>query len=118
MPGSSRARRWMWALIPLLLLLGLVGVLMRFGPLGVFVAAFPPVEELTIDRVTLAPGTMVIRVTNGGPQPVRVAQVLIDEAYWQFTIEPDPTVPRLGRATITVPHPWVQGESHHIKLLT
>ena len=102
MPGSSRARRWMGALIPLLLLLGLVGFLMQFGPLGVFVAAFPPVEHLTIDRVTLSPGTMVIHVTNGGPQPVTVAQVLVDDAYWQFTMEPRATVSRLGSATITV----------------
>lgn len=118
MPGSSRARRWMWAFIPLLLLLGLVGVLMRFGPLGVFVAAFPPVEQLTIDRVTLSPGTMAIHVTNGGPQPVTVAQVLVDDAYWQFTMEPRATVSRLGSATITVGYPWVQGEAHHIKMLT
>ncbi len=120
MPRSnlSLARRWVWALVPLVLLLVLVAVLLRFGPLGVFVKAFPPVEELTIDRVSLAPGTMVIHVTNGGPQPVTVAQVLIDEAYWEFTIEPGHTVPRLGRATITVPYPWVEGETHHIKLLT
>jgi len=120
MPRSnlSLARRWVWALVPLVLLLVLVAVLLRFGPLGVFVKAFPPVEELTIDRVSLAPGTMVIHVTNGGPQPVTVAQVLIDEAYWEFAIEPGHTVPRLGRVAITVPYPWVEGETHHIKLLT
>ncbi len=118
--SSSRtaARRWAWAVLPLLLLVGLVAVLVRFGPLGVFVAAFPPVEELTIDRVTLAPGVIVTHVINGGPQLVTVAQVLIDDAYWQFQMEPDRTVPRLGRATITVRYPWVQGESHHIKLLS
>src|SRR5713101_6817991 len=118
--SSSRtaARRWAWAVLPLLLLVGLVAVLVRFGPLGVFVAAFPPVEELTIDRVTLAQGVIVIHVINGGPQPVTVAQVLIDDAYWQFKMDPDRTVPRLGRATITVNYPWVQGEAHHIKLMS
>ncbi len=111
-------RRLVWAVAPLLLLGVLVAVLVRFGPLGVFVAAFPPVEELTIDRVTLAPGVMVIHVTNGGPQPVTVAQVQVDDAYWQFVIEPDRTVPRLGRATIALRYPWVQGETHHIRLLS
>lgn len=115
---QRRARRWIWAVLPLVLLAGLVAVLVRFGPLGVFVAAFPPVEELTIDRVTLAPGQMVIHVVNGGPQPVTVAQVQVDDAYWQFEMAPDRTVPRLGRATITAHYPWVQGESHHIKLLS
>lgn len=121
MPVSSArrmARRWLWGLLPLLLLAALVVVLLRFGPLGVFEAGFPPVEELTIDRVTLAPGRMLVHLTNGGPQPVTIAQVLVDEAYWQYTIAPDATVPRLGRATITLDYPWVEGEAHSITLLT
>ncbi len=118
MSKPSSTRRWTWGLVPLLLLAVLVAVLVRFGPLGVFIAAFPPVEELTIDRVSLAPEAMVVHVTNGGPQPVTVAQVLVDEAYWQFTMEPGTTIPRLGQATIRLAYPWVEGESHHIKLLT
>ncbi|HET6948462.1 MAG TPA: metal transporter, partial [bacterium] len=110
--------RWVWGLLPLLLLAALVAALLRFGPLGVFQAAFPPVEELTIDRVALSPGRFAIHVTNGGPQPVTIAQVLVDEAYWQFTTEPGATVPRLGTATITLDYPWVEGEAHHLKLLT
>jgi len=105
--------RWFWGLLPLALLAVLVALLLRVGPPGVFQAAFPPVEELTIDRVSLAPGRLAVHITNGGPQPVTVAQVLVDDAYWQFTIQPGPTVPRLGKATITLNYPWVKGESHH-----
>jgi len=118
MARSSRRAILVWGVLPLMLLAALVIVLLRFGPLGVFQAAFPPVEELTINRVTLAPGRMVIHVSNGGPQPVTVAQVLVDEAYWQFTISPGATVPRLGAATITLVYPWVEGEAHHVKLLS
>src|SRR5207245_4510347 len=103
-------------LVPLLLLIVLVAVLVRFGPLGVFIKAFPPVEELTIDRVSLAPQTMAIHVTNGGPQPVTVAQVMVDQAYWEFSMVPGHTVPRLGQAIIAVPYPWVEGETQHLKL--
>lgn len=110
--------RWVWGLFPLLLLVLLVGLLLRVGLLGVFQAAFPPVEELTIDRVTLSPGRILIHVTNGGPQPVTVSQVLVDEAYWQFAIEPEATIPRLGTATISLNYPWVEGESHQLKLIT
>jgi ZIP family zinc transporter len=113
-----RRSRWFWGLLPLLLLAGLVAALAALGPLGIFQAAVPPVEELTIDRVTLAPGRITVHVTNGGPQPVTIAQVLVDEAYWQFAIAPGPTVPRLGRATITLPYPWVEGEAHHLTLLS
>lgn len=112
------SRRWIFGLLPLVLLIVLVVLLFRFGPLGVFRAAFPPVEELTIERVKLEPGHLFIYVTNGGPEPVTVAQVLVDEAYWQFEVNRDRTIPRLGKATISLPYPWVEGETHEIKLVT
>src|SRR2546422_5740040 len=114
----SLAHRWLWALVPLLLLIVLVAVLVRFGPLGVFIKAFPPVEELTIDRVSLAPQMMAIHVTNGGPQPVTVAQVTVDQAYWEFSMQPGHTVPRLGPAIITLPYPGAEGETHPLKLVS
>src|SRR6266496_6549073 len=79
----------------------------------------PPIEQLTVDRITLpAPSQIVVEVTNGGADPVTVAQVQVDDAYWAFTISPDVTIPRLGRATITLPYPWVQDEAHFIKILS
>jgi len=116
--AARSERRWLYGLLPLALLAVLVVLLLRVGPLGVFQAAVPPVEELTIDRVRLEAGRFVIHVTNGGPEPVTVAQVLVDEAYWQFEMAPSGTVPRLGTATITVEYPWVEGEAHHLKLLS
>src|SRR5207302_1571377 len=53
--NPSLARRWVWALMPLLLLIVLVAVLVRFGPLGVFIKAFPPVVEHTIEVATATP---------------------------------------------------------------
>jgi zinc transporter ZupT len=61
---------------------------------------------------------MTLDVVNGGPDPVTVAQVMVDEAYWSHTITPQRTVPRLGRARIEIPYPWVEGEPHQIKLVT
>ncbi|MDR7523220.1 MAG: metal transporter [Armatimonadota bacterium] len=118
MTWPETRRRLLAGLGPLVLLAVFVVLFLAYGPLGVFEAAFPPVEKLTIERVTLRPGEMVVAVTNGGPQPVTVAQVLVDDAYWRHTIVPDRTIPRLGRATITIPYPWVEGEAHAIKLLT
>lgn len=116
---SSRLRLWISGLLPLVLLAALTVAFLRFGPMGVFRAAFPPVEELTIDRVRLPePDRMEINVTNGGPEPVTVAQVMVDEAYWPFSIEPGNTIPRLRGATLRLDYPWVEGEAHEVVLVT
>lgn len=115
---TAKPRVWIWGLLPLVLL-GLLSLIVAKGGLLDFLRrGVPPVEELTFDRVTLAPNTIRVEVVNGGPDPVTIAQVMVDEAYWQFSIEPAATVGRLGRATIEIPYPWVQGETHEVKLLT
>ncbi|MFQ5888601.1 MAG: ZIP family metal transporter [Gemmatimonadota bacterium] len=116
---ASPGRGWLLGLGPLVLLAGLVALFLRFDPTGFLREAFPPVEELTIERVTFpAPGRMVVHVVNGGPEPVTIAQVQVDEAYWQHTVEPDRTVPRLGRVRVELAYPWVEGEPHQIGLVS
>ncbi|MDX1578402.1 MAG: metal transporter [Gemmatimonadota bacterium] len=118
-PSGGALRKWILGLLPLALLAGLVAVFLEVDPTAPFRAAFPPVEELTIERVSFpGPDRMRIHVTNGGPEPVTVAQVLVDEAYWRFESDGDPTIPRLASRTLDVPYPWVQGEPHHIALIT
>jgi zinc transporter ZupT len=57
-------------------------------------------------------------VVNGGPEPVTVAQLIVDEAYWEYEIEPGPTIQRLRSATIRAAYPWVEGEPHEVTILT
>jgi len=121
--SGQSLRRWNAAtvilvFIPLLLLAALLAFLLITGAgLGKRIA--PPIEELTIDRITLpAQNQIVVQVTNGGADPVTVAQVQVDNAYWAFTINRDGPIPRLGQATITIPYPWVQDETHVVKLLS
>jgi len=115
---SSRSRTWLLALLPLGLLVVLSAVIARGGLLEFFRRGVPPVEELTFERVSLAPGTVTLSVVNGGPSPVSVAQVMVDEAFWAFTIKPGAVIPRLGRASVEIPYPWVEGEPHEVKLVT
>lgn len=92
---------------------------LRFGPVGVFQQAFPPVEELTVERITLPrPGQMQVRVVNGGPEPVTIAQVTVDDAAWAHTLDGGRTLARLESRTLTLPYPWVEGEPHTVTLLT
>src|SRR5215212_8720217 len=124
-PPKERAapRGWgagalLWALIPLLLLGALLAFLVVTGA-GLGTRTAPPIEELTIDRITLpARNQILVELTNGGADPVTIAQVQVDDAYWEFDIQPDAPIPRLGSATISIPYPWVQDEAHFIKLLS
>jgi len=111
-------KTWLWFLLPLALLAVLSLVVVKGGTLSRLARGLPPVEELSVDRVRLTPGHIVVDVVNGGPDPVTIAQVMIDEAYWTHTVTPDRSVDRLGRARIEIPYPWVEGEPHQIKLVT
>lgn len=85
---------------------------------GLFYRGFSPLEELSIQQVRFpTEGQIELHVINGGPDPVTIAQVLVDDAYWQFTIEPGNTLDRLGRATIALAYPWVKDEPLPITLV-
>lgn len=113
-------QRWLAGLAPLALLVVVVAAFFALDPLAKLREGFPPVEELTIQRVVLndSPREFVVSVVNGGPEPVTVAQVLVDDAYWAHEMSPSRTVDPLGSATIRVSYPWVEGEPHAIVLIT
>ncbi|MEN8375364.1 MAG: metal transporter [Gemmatimonadota bacterium] len=110
---------WLLGVGPLVLLAGLLFALFRFGPLGLFDEAFPPVEELTIERIWFpGPGVMKVAVVNGGPEAVTIAQLAVDDAVWSHELDGERTIGRLERRVITVPYPWVEGEPHQVVLIT
>ncbi len=112
------ARFWIFGLLPLVLLAGMLYGFSQFGTRGVFDGQFPPVEELTIERLSFTDEGIELQVLNGGPEAVTIAQVTVDEAVWQFTMEPDGTVERLSGAKISILYPWVSGESHAVALIS
>jgi zinc transporter ZupT len=112
-------RRLLLALLPLLLLGALLAVIVRSGPAdAVRGENFPPVERLTFQRVTLAPGAIVASVMNDGPDAVTIAQVQVDDAFWTFTAENGVALRHLARTTLRIPYPWVEGEAHVVRVLT
>lgn len=111
-------RALVWAVIPLLLLALVLAVIVRTNG-GVERGAVPPIETLSVQRVLLpAPGQIEIHVVNDGPDPITIAQVLVDDAYWTFTMHPAQPLERLQAATIAIPYPWVEAEGHAITLLS
>jgi len=108
-------------LLGLLPLLGL-GVLLASilsNGVGVGRSDAPPVEDLTVGRVTLpTEHEFAVHVQNGGPNPVTLEQVVVNDALWDFRVQPDNRVPRLGSAEVVIPYTWVEGEAYEIVLIS
>jgi ZIP family zinc transporter len=79
----------------------------------------PPVEKLVVERAVLGSQGIQLTVLNDGPDPVTIAQVTVDDAYWAFTARDNRThLAHLGRTKLDIPYPWVAGEAHLIKVMT
>jgi zinc transporter, ZIP family len=110
---------WIVAAAPLLLLAALIGFVVWSGPADALRdGAYPPVERLAFQHITLADGVITAAVLNDGPDPVTIAQVAVDDAFWTFTASNGQHLGRLGRTTLTIPYPWVHGETHTLRVVT
>ena len=115
----NRTRFWGAILLPLVLLAGGVALIVRLNPAEQLRdPAAPPVESLSIGRALLEQDGIVMTVLNESPEPVTIAQVTVDDAYWQFSADPDRVVRPLRSVTIRIPYPWVAGEMHVIQVMT
>lgn len=118
--SSSGWRIPMW--VAILIPVSVVALMLTFfafgNPLSLFTADLPPIEDLNIERIRITSVGFEATVVNGGPDPVSIAQVLVDDAYWNHEIYPSATIPRLGRASLFISYPWVESEAHEIVILT
>jgi ZIP family zinc transporter len=104
---------------PFAALLLLVAAFFAYEPLRKpFGGEPPPVEELTVERTVLDERGIALRVRAGGTEPISIAQVQVDGAYWRFIQDPSGALPRLSGAWISIPYPWVEGETHKILFIT
>ena len=104
--------------IPLLLLAVVALAVFTFDPLAKFGAGLPPEEALVVERVTAGAEGIVVHVRGDGRDPVQIAQVQVDGAYWNFSQTPAGPLHQLAAAQISVPYPWVAGETHHMRFVT
>jgi zinc transporter, ZIP family len=116
--SGGRLSIWLLGLIPIIALGLMLSIFAFANPLALFRADVPPAEDLTVEQVRVVPDGFEAVVMNGGPAPVTISQVTVDDAYWQFEITPGATLPRLGQATVKILYPWVQAEPHQIALVT
>jgi zinc transporter, ZIP family len=113
----SRAPVWLLGLVPLALIVAAVALFAALGAPGLDDRRGPPAEELAVERTVLEPGVIELTVRNDGPDAVRVAQAVVNDAFVEFTGGDDP-IGRLGTATVRLQQPWIEGESYEVALLT
>ena len=115
----ATGRLWLTALLPLVLLAALIVLVVKTTPTdGLRGDGAPPIERLVIERAVLRADGIHLTVLNDGPDPVTIAQVLVDDAYWTFTADNGTVLDHLGRTRLMIPYPWVEGEAHFVKVLT
>src|SRR5215211_1208551 len=108
----------LYALLPLVLLVGVLALIFATDA-GLGNRTAPPIETLSVQRVRLPePGLMEVTVVNDGPDDVTIAQVFVDDAYWQFTQSPAGKLDRMESATLSIPYPWVKDEAHLIGIVS
>src|SRR5215217_3529294 len=82
---SRRVPVWLLWLLPLLLISAAFGAFAALDGPGLGERRGPPVEEMTVERTVLRPGTIELTVRNDGPDAVRIAQAQVNDAFVQFS---------------------------------
>lgn len=104
--------RWVSALLPIVLLALVLGAFAVTSPLA-GVRSGQPLPDVAVTHATLPDDeTVVLHVTNSGPESVTVSQVLVDEAYWNFHVDGaggDRTLAPMESARVVVPYHWTPG---------
>ena len=113
---AKRFPTWLGAIAPLVIIGGLIAAFIAFDPIGEL-RSVPPVESISFERTTLEPGSVELLVRNDGPDEVSIAQVIVNDAYWQFEIGDD-KLGRLESTTLEVPYPWEEGLPLNIAVVT
>jgi len=122
MAATSTAERragnaWrLWALIPLLLLVGVVALFASSGTtlLDLVGRAPPALDQFDIRRVEFKPGEVTIRVTNPQQKKLTIASVTVDDAIVPFHTDGPTRLSRLRSSTIVVPYQWVDGDPYTV----
>lgn len=118
-PRTTAPRLWLAALAPLVLLAALLAIIVFTAPGDALRGEnAPPVERLDVTHTQLRPDGIELHVLNDGPDPVTIAQVIVDDAYWAFESSNGQVLDHLGRTRLTIPYPWVEGEAHHVRIIT
>jgi zinc transporter ZupT len=115
--GRGRLPAWALGAIPLALIaVALAAFALLDGP-GLGDRKGPPVEQLTVERTVLKPGRIDLTVRNDGPDDVTIAQVIVNDAYADYSTD-DRQLGHLDSTRVSVNYHWVEGDAYDVQLLT
>lgn len=118
MKATTSQSRWVPGLVVALAAVAAGLFVMTRFPVGDLLGSPPaPIQSLVFERVTFEPGRVIATVRNDGQDPIEIAQVLVDEAYWQFTADPGTRLERLDSTRLDIPFPWDAGDPMTITLV-
>jgi hypothetical protein len=60
----------------------------------------------------------VFQLRNDGAQPVTIAQVSVNDAFWPFTAGPRTTIAPHATAAVTLRYPWDAGVAYEVQFIT
>jgi zinc transporter ZupT len=104
-------------LAPLLLIVAAIAAFALLGGPGLGERRGVPAEEIAVERTRLEPGVIELTVRNDGPDAVRIAQAVVNDAFVQFS-GGESAIGRLETAVLRIEQPWIEGESYEVALLT
>ena len=118
MEAATATRRppWLAGLAPLAVLAVAIGLFVVLDAPGIDRIGVPQ-EQLAVERTVLKPDEIQLHVRNDGADPVRVRQVIVNDAFAAFT-QSDNEIGRLGGSEIDVQYPWIEGQDYEVVLLT
>ena len=112
----TRRPPWLAGLAPLAVLAVAIGLFVLLDAPGLERIGVPQ-EQLSVERTVLKPNEIQLHVRNDGADPVRIRQVVVNDAFAAFT-ETDSEIGRLGGSEIDVVYPWIEGQDYEVVLLT
>ena len=113
---TRRRPSWLAVVAPLIVLALAIGLFVALDAPGLDRIGVPE-ENLAVERAVLEPGQIELHVRNDGADPVEVRQVIVNDAFVDFTQSED-EIGRLGASTIDVQYPWLEGQAYEVVMLT
>jgi zinc transporter, ZIP family len=114
-PGAFRGGSRLLVVLPLLGMVVVVATLLALDPIRSLTDT-EPVESLALERAVLKDNQVDLQVRNDGYVDLVIAQVMVNDAYWEHTVGRR----ELGRfegTTVSFDYPWEPEIPLHIAVL-